>query len=1072
MSSLKGEPTVDPISTTSLQGFNGGLRPLPWSKWNTKEFWLGDYDYAMLFMPYIPKVTSEKYKNREMPFFSANEPLPILLMLLLSVQHCLAMLGGLVTPPLLLGGAGGAALAPAQQAYLISASLIICGLSTALQVSSIKLPFGYRLGSGVLTVTGTSFAFIGSSLGYINSQYAEGGICQLDASGNKLPCEAALGAVLGSATVVGIIAIFMSFTPAKIIRKLFPPMVTGAIMTLIGCSLISSGITNWAGGSGPCASDFTKACVKGATWGSARLIGLGFLVFASIVVFDLFGPPMVRNCSVFLGLVLGMIVAAGTGYFNGAAIDRAPVITFNWVHRFPLSVKGDLVLPFLASFIVVLSETVGNVTATCSVSGLPITGEDFSKRIQGGMLADTLFACLAGLATVSPLTTFSQNIGVIGFTRNGSRWSGYGCALLLVLAGIFGKVGSLFVAMPPSVLGGLTTFLFGSVAITGIRLLAMGCCVTLPRPMATEHGHRTFAAQHDDGKRPGTRMMATTRALLFVSAGLTAAIAQGEPFARIGIQRALNELEAIQELPEVRSWSSNPISKSIFDAKRLLKEALARSDELPLLALHAINEAAGVAQAPRSTLPWELVDRIITFALDFNSYNYDYRLRQLTLLSLIRVSRHFHDKVRPVVARELHFTSTAQYEKYYNASIRHSTSKSARRARDLTLSYSADNLSEDDEPESFPQIDFVSHAWNLDDTSTEDSRGGNHSWTFVLPVLRCIGSVRVVHLSLQISLTPDREGVHQALSRVAHEAYQFETLNTVQEFRLTLDGCGDSAGRMIFPELLLWAESLRSLVVTVKPGQTLDRVGDLTDWEPTEAPQRRWHELVVRTCHIQLQTLLELLSDDMVNNPLRSLDVNGYVDQESFASARDLVQPLYSRIPKTITHLGIGLGYLDDDGPQDEPRRGYCKWMTEQYFDCIESCQGLRHLRLALQYFHKSTVMKRTRRLALMPLLKNLVIDAPFSLLEYADKGSDLPRSIGDQFDFLNILLPFLQDVRAFSALQNIELVLTGGTEHRTKDLWGRTRNESQTFRQVCALRNISLSISWLSNEAGWHPRE
>ncbi|KAM0791062.1 hypothetical protein ACM66B_004355 [Microbotryomycetes sp. NB124-2] len=473
MSSLTHDTAADPISTSSLAGTNGGLRALPWSKWNTRQFWLGDFDYGMLFMPYIPRVTSSKYKDREMPFFSANEPLPVVLMFILSLSHCLAMLGGLVTPPLLLGGAAGAALEPAQQAYLISASLIVCGFSTALQVSSIKLPFGYRLGAGVLTVTGTSFAFIGSSLGYINGQFSEGGMCQLDADGNKLPCPAALGAVLGSATVVGIIAVFLSFTPPKIIRKMFPPMVTGAIMTLIGLSLIGSGITNWAGGSGACATDFTKACVKGATWGSARLIGLGFLTFISIILLDLFGPPFVRNSSVFLGLVLGMVVAAGTGYFNGAAIDRAPVITFNWVHRFPLSVKGDLVLPFLASFIVVLSETVGNVTATASVSRLPITGEDFSKRIQGGMLADCLFACLAGLATVSPLTTFSQNIGVVSFTRNASRWSGYGCALFLILAGIFGKVGSLFVAMPPSVLGGLTTFLFGSVAITGIRLLAM-----------------------------------------------------------------------------------------------------------------------------------------------------------------------------------------------------------------------------------------------------------------------------------------------------------------------------------------------------------------------------------------------------------------------------------------------------------------------------------------------------------------------------------------------------------------------------------------------------------------------
>ncbi|KAK4052602.1 hypothetical protein OIO90_004230 [Microbotryomycetes sp. JL221] len=467
------QDTSPAVTTSSLKGFNGGLQPLEWSKWNTREFWIGDFDYVAMFMPYIPGLTPKKYQKREMPFFGPNERLPILLMLLLGFQHSLAMLGGLVTPPILLGGGAGASLTSTEQAYLISASLIWCGFGTMLQVSSIKLPFGYFIGSSVLTVTGTSFAFIGSSLGYINSQYAPGGICQRDELGNKTPCPEAFGAVLGTATVVGIIAVLASFAPTRIIRKMFPPLVTGTIMTLIGVSLLGSGISNWAGGSGTCMSDLTVPCVKAATWGSPQLIGLGFLTFISIILLDLFGPPFIRNCAVFIGLAIGMIVAAGTGYFNGAAISAAPGITFNWVHRFPLSIKGDLVLPFLASYIVVLSETVGNVSATCQVSGLSITDDVFPKRVQGSMLADTLVACFGGLATVSPATLFSQNVGVVSFTRNASRYSGYVCGAFLVLAGVIAKFGSLFVAMPASVLGGLTTFLFGSVAIAGIRLLAL-----------------------------------------------------------------------------------------------------------------------------------------------------------------------------------------------------------------------------------------------------------------------------------------------------------------------------------------------------------------------------------------------------------------------------------------------------------------------------------------------------------------------------------------------------------------------------------------------------------------------
>ncbi|ORY73114.1 Xanthine/uracil/vitamin C permease [Leucosporidium creatinivorum] len=390
------------------------------------------------------------------------------------------MVGGLITPPILLGGSSGAALSASEQQYLVSASIIFCGIGTCLQVSRFKLPFGYTIGSGVLTVTGTSFAFVSVGLTFINGQYsADGsGMCKLDAAGDKLPCPEAFGAFLGTATVVAVMAIALSFLPPRTIKKMFPPLISGMVLTLIGATLILSGINNWAGGAGSCMSDKTMLCPSnsaphGEFWGSAPLIGLGFSVFISIIIFDLLGPPIVQNCSVFLGLLVGLIIAAGCGYFDGSTITSAPAATFLWTTRFPLSVRGDLVLPFIAAYLVIVSETVGNISATAEASALPIDGPDFSSRVQGGLLADTAFACIAGLATVPPLTTFSQNIGVVALTRNASRQSGYVCAFFLLIMGIFAKFGAVFVAMPASVLGGMTTFLFGSVAVAGIRILAM-----------------------------------------------------------------------------------------------------------------------------------------------------------------------------------------------------------------------------------------------------------------------------------------------------------------------------------------------------------------------------------------------------------------------------------------------------------------------------------------------------------------------------------------------------------------------------------------------------------------------
>ncbi|GAA5869543.1 hypothetical protein JCM8547_001519 [Rhodosporidiobolus lusitaniae] len=440
------------------------LRDIRLSDLTSKKTWLGDYDYAAMF----------SFRSRKLPFFGPEEPLPVVLALVLGLQHALAMVGGLVVPPLLLGGGAGAALDSDETTYLVSSSLIWCALGTCIQVSRIPLGKGYFIGTGVLNVIGTSFAFVSTGLTFINNQYSrEDGMCSYDADGNKVPCREAFGALLGSASTVAIIAVFLSFTSPRYLRRMFTPLITGAILLTIGLSLLSSGMTNWAGGSSCQSGGF---CTAGRhtdlTYGSPRLIGLGFSVWISIILFDLLGPPLIKNLSTVLGLLVGIIISASTGYFTGSSITSAPVASFLWVKTFPLSVRGELILPFLASYLVVISEGIGNITATASASLLPIEGPDFASRIQGGLLSDTLWAALAGLATVPPSTTFSQNISIIALSNNASRLSGYTCAMWLFIMGIFAKFGAVFVAMPSSVIGGLTVFLFSSVAIAGLRILA------------------------------------------------------------------------------------------------------------------------------------------------------------------------------------------------------------------------------------------------------------------------------------------------------------------------------------------------------------------------------------------------------------------------------------------------------------------------------------------------------------------------------------------------------------------------------------------------------------------------
>lgn len=192
-----------------------------------------------------------------------------------------------------------------------------------------------------------------------------------------------------------------------------------------------------------------------------------------------------KSSSVFLGFMAGMIIGAACGYFDGAIIKQAPGATFLFLKTFPLGLRGQLVLPMLAAWSVIVAESIGNITASGQCSGLDLDSPEFMTRVQGGMLADAVSATLANLFTVPPLTTFAQNAAVIALTRNASRQSGYMCAALLFLMGIIGKFGAIFVAAPPAVIGGFTTFLFGSVAVSGIRIMAFAEWTRRDRFIAT-----------------------------------------------------------------------------------------------------------------------------------------------------------------------------------------------------------------------------------------------------------------------------------------------------------------------------------------------------------------------------------------------------------------------------------------------------------------------------------------------------------------------------------------------------------------------------------------------------------
>jgi NCS2 family nucleobase:cation symporter-2 len=435
-------------------------------KWTTRDGLLGDYDYKYLFTPDIPFLTKEP---KTQPFFGLDSEMPILLGAILGFQHSLAMLAGVVTVPIMIASA--ANLSVELEQYLVSTALIVSGVLSLVQISRFHIPkTGYYLGTGLLSVVGTSFATITIVTKALPIMYLDG-TCPVDADGTHLPCPDGYGKILASGCVCALLEILLSFMNPKMLQKIFPPLVTGPVVLLIGVHLVESGFKDWVGGSG-CVGD---TCTYGnftEQWGDAKFIGLGFVVFVSIVLAERFGAPIMKSCAVIFGLLIGCIVASAAGYFSSDNVDIAPAASFIWVHTFKLEVYGPIILPFLAVYIVLMMECIGDVTATSDVSRLPVSGEEYESRIQGGVLADGLGGILSTLMTITPMSVFAQNNGVISITKCANRIVGYWCCFFMIVMGIFAKFAGAITSIPKPVLGGMTSFLFALVAISGVKIIS------------------------------------------------------------------------------------------------------------------------------------------------------------------------------------------------------------------------------------------------------------------------------------------------------------------------------------------------------------------------------------------------------------------------------------------------------------------------------------------------------------------------------------------------------------------------------------------------------------------------
>ena len=241
-------------------------------------------------------------------------------------------------------------------------------------------------------------------------------------------------------------------------RRVFPPLVTGTLVFLIGASLVKAGFAEMAGGFG--AADF----------GSPANLGLGALVAVTIVAMHRIGGGYVRTISIAVGLVVGFLAALAAG-----KVDLAPVSSTAWFHapvpmRYGLSFDGAFLIPWLVGYLAVAVECLGDLTATSEVSREPVHGPLFLGRVRGGLLSDGLGCAFTSLFNALPKTIFAQNNGIIAFTGVASRRVGVASAMILALLGLFPKLGALISVIPRPVIGGATVLMFGMVAVAGLQI--------------------------------------------------------------------------------------------------------------------------------------------------------------------------------------------------------------------------------------------------------------------------------------------------------------------------------------------------------------------------------------------------------------------------------------------------------------------------------------------------------------------------------------------------------------------------------------------------------------------------
>ncbi len=345
------------------------------------------------------------------------------------LQHVLAMFVANIAPIIIVAGACG--MDTTQTASLIQTAMIIAGVGSMIQLYSV-----WKIGARLPIVMGLSFTFV-SVFCVVGGNYGYGAI---------------IGAVIVGGIFEGLLGLF-----AKYWVKLISPIVAASVVTAIGFSLLSVGATSFGGGPGS------------ENFGSAENLILGSVTLVCCLLFNIFAKSFWKQLSVLFGLVVGYIVAICMGMVDFSAITSADILSVPKLLPVTPEFNWSAIISVAVIFLVSATETIGD-TSAMTASGLGRKATE--KELSGALATDGFVSALSGVFGCMPITSFSQNVGLISMTKVVNRFTIFTGCVVMALAGFFPALGALLATLPDAVLGGCTIMMFGNIVISGLQMVA------------------------------------------------------------------------------------------------------------------------------------------------------------------------------------------------------------------------------------------------------------------------------------------------------------------------------------------------------------------------------------------------------------------------------------------------------------------------------------------------------------------------------------------------------------------------------------------------------------------------